>query len=150
MKADPANKAECCDIYWWLVTVTLVVDWLFLPQIFGPVVGTYEGLLWLCECTSGGGSFCRWWGHLTMHGPKSRAAVDYTLSGVEPHGSTRGVWPMATVAKHSQSYFGNNQYLRSCITLVRCLNDGPRVNHIGLNAVTTRELPNYVDCTVHQ
>ena len=36
--------------------------------------------------------------------PKYRAAVDYTLSGVEPHGSTRGVWPMATVAKHSQSY----------------------------------------------
>ena len=22
--------------------------------------------------------------------------------------------------------------------------------YIGLNAVTTRELPNYVDCTVHQ
>ena len=36
--------------------------------------------------------------------PKSRAAVDYTLSGVEPHGPTRGVWPMATVTKHSQSY----------------------------------------------
>ena len=30
------------------------------------------------------------------------------------------------------------------------LNDGPRVNHTGLNAVTTRELPNYVDCTVRQ
>ena len=41
------------------------------------------------------------------------------------------------------------------------LNVGLRVNHldlnvgaaliyIGLNAVTTRELPNYVDCTVHQ
>ena len=35
-----------------------------------------------------------------LHGPKYRAAVDYTLSGVEPHGPTRGVWPMATVAKH--------------------------------------------------
>ena len=51
-------------IYWWLVRVTLVVDWLFLPQNFGPVVGTYQGLLQLCECTSGGGCFCRWWGHL--------------------------------------------------------------------------------------
>ena len=41
------------------------------------------------------------------------------------------------------------------------LNVGLRVNHldlnfgaaliyIGLNAITTRELPNYVDCTVHQ
>ena len=30
------------------------------------------------------------------------------------------------------------------------LNVGLRVNHLGLNAVTTRELPNYVDCTVHQ
>ena len=52
-------------LYWWLVRVTLVVDWLFLPQNFGPVVGTYEGLLRLCECTLGGGSICRWWGHLT-------------------------------------------------------------------------------------
>ena len=43
----------------------------------------------------------------------------------------------------------------------RCLNDGFRVNHldlnvgavliyIGLDAITTRKLPNYVDCTVHQ
>ena len=51
--------------FWWLVRVTLVVDWLFLPQNFGPVVGTYEGLLQLSECTWGGGSICRWWGHLT-------------------------------------------------------------------------------------
>ena len=40
-----------------------MVDWLFLPQILGPVVGTYEGLLRLCEL--GGGSIFRWWGHLT-------------------------------------------------------------------------------------
>ena len=33
---------------------------------------------------------------------KSRAAVDYTLIGVEPHGPTRGVWPIATVANDSQ------------------------------------------------
>ena len=36
---------------WWLVRVTLVVDWLFLTQNFGQVVGTYEGLfvaLWMC------------------------------------------------------------------------------------------------------
>ena len=42
-----------------------MVDWLFLPQNFGPVVGTYEGLLPFCECTWSGGSICRWWGHLT-------------------------------------------------------------------------------------
>ena len=54
--------------HWWLVRVTLVVDWLFLPQNFGPVVGTYEGLLRLCECTLGGGSIFRWWGHLTTIG----------------------------------------------------------------------------------
>ena len=36
--------------------------------------------------------------------PKYRAPVDYTPSGVEPPGPTQGVWPMATVAKHSQSY----------------------------------------------
>ena len=48
--------------FWWLVRVTLVVDWLFLPQNFGPVVGTYEGLLRLCEWTLGGDSSSRWWG----------------------------------------------------------------------------------------
>ena len=32
---------------------------------------------------------------------KSRAAVDYTPIGVEPHGPTRGVWPIATVANDS-------------------------------------------------
>ena len=53
---------------WWLIRVILVVDCLFLPQNFGPVVGTYEGLLWLCECTLGGGSIFRWWGHLTTIG----------------------------------------------------------------------------------
>ena len=31
--------------------------------------------------------------------PKYRAAVDYTLIGVEPHGPTRGVRPIAAVAK---------------------------------------------------
>ena len=55
----------CLSHFWWLVRVTLMVDWLFLPQNFGPVVGTYEGLLQLCECTSAGGSFCKWWGHLS-------------------------------------------------------------------------------------
>ena len=33
---------------------------------------------------------------------KSRAAVDYTPIGVEPHRPTRGVWPIATVANDSQ------------------------------------------------
>ena len=30
------------------------------------------------------------------------------------------------------------------------LNVGAVLIYIGLDAVTTRELPNYVDCTVHQ
>ena len=49
-----------------LVGGSLAVDWLFLPSNFGPVVGTYKGLLLLCECTGGGDNqtFCghRWWG----------------------------------------------------------------------------------------
>ena len=49
---------------WWLVRVSLVVDWWFLPRTFGLVVGTYEGLLPFCECTWGGGSMFKWWGHL--------------------------------------------------------------------------------------
>ena len=51
--------------YWWLIRVTLVVDWWVLPQNFGPVVRTYEGLLWLCEWTLGGNSSSRWWGHIS-------------------------------------------------------------------------------------
>ena len=35
---------------------------------------------------------------------KSRAAVDYTLISVEPHGPTCGVWPIAAVANDSQSH----------------------------------------------
>ena len=35
---------------------------------------------------------------------KSRATVDYTLTGVEPHGPTRGAWPIAVVTNDSQSY----------------------------------------------
>ena len=52
-------------LYWWLVGVALMFDFVFLPQHFGLVVGTYELLLSFCECTWGGGSICRWWGHLT-------------------------------------------------------------------------------------
>ena len=32
---------------------------------FGPVVGTYKGLLWLCEWTLGGDFTSRWWGHIS-------------------------------------------------------------------------------------
>ena len=38
---------------------------LFAPKFFMPVVATYKCLLLFCECTWGGGSTCRWWGHLT-------------------------------------------------------------------------------------
>ena len=44
--------------------VTLVVDRPFLPQNVGPMVGTYEGPLLVCECRWGGDCTCRWWGHL--------------------------------------------------------------------------------------
>ena len=60
--AEPMRDSALC--YWWLVWVTLVVDWLFLPQNEGPLVGTYKGLLRLCECKWGRDSTCRWWGHL--------------------------------------------------------------------------------------
>ena len=42
--------------------------------------------------------------------------------------------------------------MHSIVQALKCrdLNVRLRVNHLGLNAVTTRELPNYVDCTVHQ
>ena len=32
---------------------------------FGPMVGTYKGLLWLCEWTLGGDFTSRWWGHIS-------------------------------------------------------------------------------------
>ena len=36
-------RTECILFYfWWLVRVTLVVDWLFLPQNFGPVSRSVE------------------------------------------------------------------------------------------------------------
>ena len=54
-----------CGMFGGSLESPVVVDWLFLPQNFGPVVGTYKGLLRLCECTLGGGSIFRWWGHLT-------------------------------------------------------------------------------------
>ena len=63
--AQPVNPSLYGQHYWWLVRVTLVVDWRFLPQNFGPVVGTYEGILPLWECRCGGDCCCKWWGHLT-------------------------------------------------------------------------------------
>ena len=50
--------------HWWLVRVTLVVDWLFLPQNFGPVVslpggetGSETGARW---GETGGKTGARW------------------------------------------------------------------------------------------
>ena len=42
--------------------------------------------------------------HNSARSHKSHAAVDYTLIGVEPHGPTRGVWPIAAVTNDSQSH----------------------------------------------
>ena len=64
----PFPIASCGLHFWWLVRVTLVVGLVFLPQNFGIMVGTYKGLLPFCDCTRGGGSICRWWGHLTTVG----------------------------------------------------------------------------------
>ena len=36
----------------------------FCPKIFWPMVGTYKGLLRLCEWTLGGDCTSRWWGHI--------------------------------------------------------------------------------------
>ena len=61
------NNTNCIHLpitYWWLVRVTLVVDWQFLFQNFGQVVETYEGHLLFCECIWGGDGTWRWWGHL--------------------------------------------------------------------------------------
>ena len=61
-----------------------MVDWLFLPQNFGPVVGTYEGLLRLCECISDGGSICRWWGHLTTIGGNQSFFLPQVVGTLKP------------------------------------------------------------------
>ena len=61
-----------------------MVDWLFLPQNFGPVVGTYEGLLQLCECTLGGGSIFRWWGHLTTIGGNRSFFLPQVVGTLKP------------------------------------------------------------------
>ena len=45
-----------------------MVDLMFLPYIFGLVVRTFQGLLPFCECTRGGSSIYRWWGHLSTKG----------------------------------------------------------------------------------
>ena len=52
-------------VCWGLVRVILVVGLVFLPQNFGPLVGTYEGFLLFCECRWDGDSTWRWWGHLS-------------------------------------------------------------------------------------
>ena len=61
-----------------------MVDWLFLPQNFGPVVGTYEGLLRLCECTLGGGSIFRWWGHLNTIGGNRSFFLPQVVGTLKP------------------------------------------------------------------
>ena len=69
------SKTGTCNIFPYLAfekiiiiggsfRVTLVVDWWFLPQHFGDVVGTYEGHLLLSQGRWGGDSGWRWWGHL--------------------------------------------------------------------------------------
>ena len=70
--------------YWWLVRVTLVVDWLFLPQNFGPVVGTYEGLLRLCEWTLGGDCTSRWWGHISNYMSSSKFFPPLVVGALKP------------------------------------------------------------------
>ena len=60
--------------FWWLVRVILVFGLVFLPQNFGLVVGSYEGLLLFCKCTWGG-SIWGWWGHpITICGKQTFSA----------------------------------------------------------------------------
>ena len=63
-------KIKPFDPFWWLVRVTLLIDRLFLPQNFGPVVRTYEGLLRLCECASCAGSIGGGGAHREQRGPR--------------------------------------------------------------------------------
>ena len=93
--------------HWWLVRVTFVVGLVFLPQNFGPMVGTYDWLLLFCECRWGGESMWRWWGHLhtTCCTPHALAPLvplcpscfvpsnPHALTPLAPHGweGTRGV-----------------------------------------------------------
>ena len=60
-----AGKSEIYN-FWWLISVTLVVDWLFCPEILvwcGDLRRPFA-VLWMYICTWGGGSIYRWWGHL--------------------------------------------------------------------------------------
>ena len=62
--------------------------------------------------------------------PKYRAAVDYTLTGVEPHGPTRGVWPIAVVAMIANHIWKHSVFkvMHSIVHTLKCrdLNVGTR------------------------
>ena len=65
--APSANKYKNILVLWRVCEnlEELLVGLVFLPQNFGPVMGTYECFFPYCECIWGGGSICRWWGNLT-------------------------------------------------------------------------------------
>ena len=67
---------------------------------------------------------------------KSRAAVDYTLIGVEPHRPTRGVWPIAAVTNDSQLHLVASSILGHAQHSSDSLNVGLRVNYLDLNVET--------------
>ena len=56
------NRVQRCEVQGVWAT------WAMGTGGMGLMVGTYEGLLRLCECIWDGGSIFRWWGHLTTIG----------------------------------------------------------------------------------
>ena len=101
--------------FWWLVRVTLVVNLVFLPQTFGPVVGTYEGFLLLCECRWDGDFTCRWWGHLktTCHNQACFAHVILSCGlgnpgfkiNKKPRGFMQSCFPVSVYFKCLSKFF---------------------------------------------
>ena len=58
------SNAWKCNIYWWLVKVTLVVAFGFLRQKLWRWWGSTNGILSFYKCKFSGGVTMRWWEHL--------------------------------------------------------------------------------------
>ena len=56
------ERYVCWEIYWWLIRITLVVAFGFLPQNFSEVVRTYIlSFLFEKDCNFSGADNMRWW-----------------------------------------------------------------------------------------
>ena len=66
LKFTPIIITNFHTIFWWLVRVTLVIAFEFLPQFFGRLWGPRNDTLpfYKCRFSGGGGrGTMRWWGH---------------------------------------------------------------------------------------